>query len=340
MFSVIVPIYNVERYLRICIDSILNQTYPNFELILVNDGSTDGCEKICEEYTAKDKRIIFINQENQGLLAARRVGLHHASGDYIVHVDSDDYCSTTLLEMLNKKINETNCDLILYGYSVVDNSGNVINEVHLDGLGSESEPISKETLIKAMINTFEYNSIWMKCAKKSIVDINTDYSKYGRLMMGEDVLQSMPLIENTSSIFLLNISLYMYRVTIGSMSRRIQKEYIYHYLKVRKRVYQAIIACGYCAHSIMSDFFLQYHHGIASYLFELALICKRTEYKTIVNDVKAQMLSDPKYDGLFLSAIDRICFSLAMNMQYTICKTLASLRSKLKKTVQLKVVLQ
>lgn len=331
MFSVIVPIYNVEKYLRICIDSILNQTYPNFELILVNDGSTDNCGKICEEYRTKDARIVLINQENQGLLAARRVGLHHAGGDYIVHVDSDDYCSTTLLESLNKKIIETHCDLILYGYSFVDNCGNEIKKVQVDGLGSENEPVPKEILIEAMVNTFKYNSIWMKCAKRSIVDIDADYSRYGRLMMGEDVLQSMPLIENASSIGLVDMPLYMYRITTGSMSRRIQKEYIYHYLQVRKRVYETMNKCGCTDHSFMSDFFSHYHHGVAMYLLALTHVCSRTEFKTIVDDIKSKMLSDTEYDDLFLSALDRICFHIAMNKQYVLCKILAILRSELRR---------
>ncbi len=330
MFSVIVPIYNVEKYLRICIDSILNQTYPNFELILVNDGSTDNCGKICEEYRAKDARIVLIRKKNQGLLAARRVGICHAQGDYFIHVDSDDACDTTLLEQLNKKILASGCDLILYGYSLVDEQGNRLKDVRLDQMESGDGTVTKECLLKMMLKTSVYNNIWMKCAKRSIVDITRDYSQYGRLMMGEDVLQTMPLIENASRIGLIDIPLYLYRRTSGSMSRRMKKEYIDHYLQVRKRVYEALIACGCSAPSIMNDFFTHYHHGIASYLFELTLSCSRAEYKTISSDIKKKMLSDSRYDDLFLSGLDRICFRLAMNRQYTICKTLASLRSKQK----------
>lgn len=330
MFSVIVPIYNVGKYLRICIDSILNQTYPNFELILVNDGSTDNCGKICEEYRAKDARIVLIHQKNQGLLAARRVGICRAQGDYFIHVDSDDFCEVTLLEQLKNKILATDCDLILYGYSLVDERGNWLKDVALNKMDSGDGTVTKECLLQMMLKTAVYNSIWMKCAKRSIVDIAEDYSQYGRLMMGEDVLQTMPLIENASRIGLVNIPLYLYRRSSGSMSRRIQKEYIYHYMQVRKRVYEALIACGCSTTSIMSDFFMHYHHGIASYLFELTLCCSRTEYKTIADDIKKKMLLDPRYDGLFLSGLDRICFCLAINRQYTICKTLASLRSKRK----------
>ena len=330
MFSVIVPIYNVEKYLRICIDSILKQTYSNFELILVNDGSTDNCGKICEEYRAKDARIVLIHQKNQGLLAARRVGICHAQGDYFIHVDSDDFCEATLLEQLQNKILATNCDLILYGYSLVDENGNRLKDVTLDKMDSGDGTVTKECLLQMMLKTTVYNNIWMKCARRCIVDITKDYSQYGRLMMGEDVLQSMPLIENASRIGLVDMPLYLYRVMSGSMSRRMQKEYIYHYLQVRKRVYKALIACGCSTPSIMSIFFSRYHRGIDHYLFELTQVCGREEFNTIVDDVKSKMLSDTNYDDLFVSDLDRLCFRIAMNKQYTICKILAALRSKLK----------
>lgn len=330
-FSIIVPIYNVEKYLRQCLDSLLSQTYPNFELILVNDGSTDGCGKICKEYIEKDKRIVLINQENQGLLAARRIGIGHARGDYFIHVDSDDFCEATLLEQLNKKIHAADCDLILYGYSFVDEGGNRLKNVALDKIDSGDGITTKECLLQMMVKTTEYNGICMKCAKRSIVDITKDYSQYGRLMIGEDVLQSMPLIENASGIGLVDMPLYMYRTRGESMSRRMEKEYIYHYLHVRKRVYETIITCGCSTPSIMSVFFSRYHRGIASYLFRLTLVCDKEEFKTIVDDIKSKMLSDNGYDDLFTSVLDKICFCIAMSKQYALCKMLTTLRSKLKK---------
>lgn len=102
-FSVIVPIYNVEKYLRKCIDSILKQTYRNFELILVDDGSPDECPNICDEYAKNDKRIKVIHKENEGLVAARNTGIKEAVGDYICYVDGDDWISEVLLETVLEK---------------------------------------------------------------------------------------------------------------------------------------------------------------------------------------------------------------------------------------------
>jgi glycosyltransferase involved in cell wall biosynthesis len=109
--SVIVPVYNVENFIRKCIDSILNQTFTNLEIILVNDGSTDNSGKICEEYAKKDKRIIVIQQKNRGQSAARNAGLDIATGDYIGFVDSDDYIASNMYEILYNSLIENNCDL-------------------------------------------------------------------------------------------------------------------------------------------------------------------------------------------------------------------------------------
>ena len=96
--SVIIPVYNAEQYLKDCVDSIINQSYQNFELILVDDGSSDNSPKICDDYAAKDNRIIVIHKSNNGVSAARKTGLDNASGDYIMYVDSDDWLDINTME--------------------------------------------------------------------------------------------------------------------------------------------------------------------------------------------------------------------------------------------------
>ena len=102
--SVIVPVYKVEKYLHRCIDSVLAQTFTDFELILVDDGSPDNCGKICDEYAEKDERIHVIHKENGGLSSARNAGLDIATGDYIVFIDSDDYVENCLLQLVAEKL--------------------------------------------------------------------------------------------------------------------------------------------------------------------------------------------------------------------------------------------
>ena len=123
LVSVIVPIYNVEKYLRRCVDSILSQSYQNLEVWLVDDGSPDGCPAICDEYARKDNRVKIIHKKNGGLSDARNVAIDVASGEYICFVDSDDYVASTYVETL---------------YALIDKyqtKASIINPVAVDELG-------------------------------------------------------------------------------------------------------------------------------------------------------------------------------------------------------------
>lgn len=118
LVTVIVPVYNVERYIKKCIESILIQSYSNFELILVDDGSPDACGKICDEYAKLDKRIKVIHKENGGLSDARNTGIKIARGEYIALIDSDDFVSSVFLEILIKAAFQNNADVVCSGQSV------------------------------------------------------------------------------------------------------------------------------------------------------------------------------------------------------------------------------
>lgn len=113
LISIIVPVYNVEKYLERCVNSILNQTYKNFELILINDGSTDGSPQICERYTQMDDRIILIHKKNGGLSDARNTGLKIAKGEYVTFVDSDDLIAPNALQLLITYSVTYNCDVVI-----------------------------------------------------------------------------------------------------------------------------------------------------------------------------------------------------------------------------------
>ena len=119
MISIVVPVYNVEKYVKRCVESILNQTYKEFELIIVDDGSTDQSSNICDELKEKDKRILVIHQENGGLSAARNRGLMEATGEYITYIDSDDYVDSSYLEILYKNAVRYQADVSVCGYRLV-----------------------------------------------------------------------------------------------------------------------------------------------------------------------------------------------------------------------------
>ena len=126
LVSIIVPVYNTEKYLKKCLDSLVNQTYKDFEIIVVNDGSTDKSSNIISKYQKKYKNIILIDKENEGLSMARNRGVQKSSGKYIIFVDSDDYVSNKLLEEVDKKIDDS--DILRFQIATEDEEYTKINE--------------------------------------------------------------------------------------------------------------------------------------------------------------------------------------------------------------------
>ena len=130
LISVIVPVYKVEKYLHKCVDSILVQTFRDFELFLVDDGSPDSCGKICDEYAEKDDRIIVIHKENGGLSDARNVAIDRAKGDYLTFIDSDDYVAPDYLESLYYALSQTDSDIAITNITTFDENGQYDNEFY------------------------------------------------------------------------------------------------------------------------------------------------------------------------------------------------------------------
>lgn len=127
LISVVIPVYNVEKYLRECVDSVLKQTYSNFEIILVDDGSTDSCPEICDEYAAQDNRIRVIHRKNGGLSVARNTGLDDAKGEYIYFLDSDDWIVDKTLEKLIGCATLNKSDLVFFEAKMINENNMILN---------------------------------------------------------------------------------------------------------------------------------------------------------------------------------------------------------------------
>ena len=160
--SVIVPVYNVEKYIHRCVDSILGQTYTDFELILVDDGSTDHCSAVCDEYARMDSRVKAIHQMNRGLSEARNAGLDAAQGEYICFVDPDDYLPVCALEIMHNHLIASDAQCCVCGYQAVDANGQ-ITETHAveDGVLLPGLQAIRERYLS---NNLQYNivNVWGK----------------------------------------------------------------------------------------------------------------------------------------------------------------------------------
>lgn len=209
--SLIVPVYNVAQYLRQCLDSIISQSYKNLEIILIDDGSIDGSEFICDEYCKIDTRVKVIHQCNQGISGARNTGIDNASGDYLIFVDSDDYVDSDFIGTLLKCVQDSNC---------------MIAECHLkkfkDGTIPEDEKIYKrseilsayEWLTETGLGDFISYVLWNKIYKKELFD--GIRFPVGRVYEDEATLYK--LVYRSGSIYRTYQKLYNYRARENSIT--------------------------------------------------------------------------------------------------------------------------
>lgn len=217
-FSIIIPVYNAEKYLYECIESVLSQTYKNFELLLINDGSTDNSGNICDYYSKLDSRVKVIHQENQGRVLARREGIENAIGDYLLFLDSDDYWDVDLLESIFQCIREFNCDMIIFKYKRVRNGVVVEEQPQIFEHRKVFVNEDKDVIFKKIISTSNLNNLVTKVIKRSIVD-RSDYFPYKDIRNAEDLLQSLPWIYNAKTIVYLNKPYYNYRINPNSTTK-------------------------------------------------------------------------------------------------------------------------
>ena len=204
LISVIVPIYKVEKYLKKCVESILEQTYSNLDIILVDDGSPDNCGDIIEEFRKKNERIRTIHQKNGGLSDARNSGIKIAKGKYIVCIDSDDWIEKNMIEVLYKDIINTNSDISVCEFVEEDDLQNILSTKKYNNEIIEFS--SKEALKSLIKQDILTNHAWNKLYKASLFE-GIEYPK-GQLM--EDVSTTYKLFEKANKIVYQNTSLYHY----------------------------------------------------------------------------------------------------------------------------------
>ena len=216
LFQVMVPIYKVEPYLDECIQSVLNQTYRNFHLILVDDGSPDRCGEICDAYAAKDARITVYHKPNGGLMQTRRFAIQNAGkAGYSIFLDGDDSLRPEALQTIAEKIEKYCCDCVIFGAEHILN-GTPVRRV--DTLAERDILIhDKRELLNIVLNR-GFNALWRKAVKMEYL-FTWDFSPFFHISIGEDRLQSLEIYENAKSFCFIDEVLYNYRVNPSSMSR-------------------------------------------------------------------------------------------------------------------------
>ena len=233
-FSVVVPVYNVENYLSQCLNTLVNQSFKDFELILVNDGSTDTSGSLCEEWGKKDHRIKVIHKTNEGLGFARNTGIENCTGDYIVFVDSDDYVSYEMLEIYDTYLQRFNADVIYSeNFYRVDNKGNIIGPLDqsLDSIFYKNDSIFTELLPDVISSPPEFIgdgkigvSVWKGVYKRSLFKDKGLLFHSEREFISEDAIFQIDCLKLATSALVIPDILYYYRENFGSLSMKYKED--------------------------------------------------------------------------------------------------------------------
>lgn len=232
LISIIIPVYKVEKYLEKCIQSVINQTYENLQIILVDDGSPDNCGKICDEYAKKDHRIEVIHKSNGGLSDARNKGLEIAKGEYIGFVDSDDYIEADMYEVLYNLLKQYNADVSICNFYTVSqgkisikNADNGINEYN-------RIEILKEILLDKNIQSYAWNKLY----KKELFD----EIKYPIGKKYEDIGTTFYLLEKCNKVVVTGKSEYYYINRQDSIVNNVTESTITDYIELIMQRYDYI----------------------------------------------------------------------------------------------------
>ena len=243
--TVIVPVYNVESYLRKCLDSIIAQTYKNIEIVVVNDGSTDASAEICKEFVEIDHRIIYIEQENAGLSAARNTGLENMSGDYVTFVDSDDWIEQDYVETLYKKITEYQADIAVGNYYSFNESEGMFY-FHILGDSYYEKVYDNVSIFENLyesqeMKNFALISAWGKLYKAGLFEqLRFDIGK-----LGEDGYLNQKIYLLAEKIVYIHKGIYSYRIRNNSLSRTWTEKWMHALVDAMSERITLLASLGY-----------------------------------------------------------------------------------------------
>lgn len=308
-YSIIVPIYGVEQYINQCIESIINQTYKNIEIILVDDGSKDNCPNICDEYAKIDSRISVVHKENGGLVSARKAGAELATGDYVCCVDGDDYIDLNYIEEINKITQNQLFDIVCCGYHQTMPNKTIDVMVNAE-VGAYDKKCLQEKIYPNLIlnsrGSYFLPTVWAKAIKR---DLYKFYQMQvpNEVSMGEDGACTVPCIAHANSMYISEKCLYYYRFNPSSMTKSKKA------LKWEGQLYIANHLRNMLDLSI-ADFQEQYYRRVEKGFFTVAKSqFNRNEAYQIIKDeilmmydqkVFLEAIENAKYKGSKMTVID------------------------------------
>lgn len=325
-FSIVVPVYNAEKYLDECVNSVLSQSATDFELILVNDGSTDNSGTLCDGFALRDKRVKVIHQQNSGHIVARLTGVNHANGEYVLFMDSDDYWLDGCLEIIEKNLVRFGSDVLIFRLK----RG---KEICHDFFGGEKERITHGEYFTVSLAESGMNSLVIKAFSKRLFE-NIDISGFTHLRNSEDLVLSTILIKAADSISYIPDVLYYYRPNELSITNNLNKKAIEEFLISRNVLWKELEQHGLDNQINKKVLYTELLRRVADYAFQVSMSKLSEEEKRLCfDDVcnldmfnKAMSESDLSVFG----AAKQLRLKLLRSKSYTVLMLLDKIRARVK----------
>lgn len=228
LVSVIIPVYNVEKYLRCCVDSVIGQTYRNLEIILIDDGSTDHSGEICDQYSKGDERITVYHKENEGLGLSRNFGIRHSHGDYLIFVDSDDYIAPRMIGDLLRICVRQRADLCIAGYDRVSDNGKILYREQYGNEIFEGTQIENK-LLPRMIGELPgqkdgiYSMVWGRLYSADSIRANGVFFRSERKIQAEDLAFHLEYLPYIRRAVVISSCYYRYRRNPASLTLKYKR---------------------------------------------------------------------------------------------------------------------
>ena len=290
--SIIVTIYNTEKYLKECLESILNQSFKDFQLILIDDGSTDKSSFICDEYKKRYDNIIeVIHKENEGQLASRLKGLKLAKGEYVYYVDSDDTIEVDFLNDIYEITKNDKPDILLINFKHIDEYGNII-KINKDDF---QDGLVEKRLVFDYVVKEKINPLWRKIFKRELTDYETNFIEYLSARVGEDLIQSLPILSNAKTFYYLNTPYYNYRDNSTSISKKYNITRFNATVFKLKIVNKYLVELKYDTKEIKQKLFSHYFQMLWMDLFNYFFNCEKYKIEEDLNYLNTNFLKHKRW---------------------------------------------
>ncbi len=323
LLSVLIPVYNVESFLPDCIDSILMQDFNNYEVILIDDGSTDSSGDICDKYAENHAQISVYHQANKGLILTRKELVEKSKGNYCLFIDSDDFIKPAYFSTVATIIQKNSPDVVMIWYEKY--LGDVIKsekEIKFFVENALIEIKDKKKIFKELLG-YKYNQIWTKVFRKELYDLSM--GNRGELLptMGEDLYQLIPIFYNAKTFYYLNQPFYCYRVNENSITSNFKFSYVTDQIIVLERLFNYFQLLKMSSDSLSQKIFLLFIQRILlRFIYNTSY--SKLEFKEKISRIKRlktldfYKLAKTNFDFSNLTFFEKIFYILFQLNLYTI----------------------